>query len=314
MLRRAAFSLVALLCGTVAVVSAQEPVLLKYKFQKGEKLKYKTTMSMKQKQSIAGMELNTTMTQEVIRSDIVDEVGSDGQVVFKTKTEQMKAKMSISPVGGEFEFDSTTNARDTSTEIGAAITPIFERLVGSEYEVKITPAGKVSEVKGYAELLGDLLKDNPYAATFGAGGTDNKSAQHNEQDAFIELPAKAVKPGDTWEVAREYEMGKLGKFKLKTTYTLEGADKVGNVKTVRIATSTEGSIELDLEQAGAKVMGTMTVAGSSGTVQFDPIAGRALLIKDTVKSTGNLNISAGGMNFNVPIEQEHLQSRELLLK
>src|SRR5262249_1065682 len=145
---------------------------------------------------------------------------------------------------GKFEFDSKSTERDTGSAIGGALTPLLERLTGSEYQVIVDPLGKVGEVKGYAELIADILKDNPLAGQFGGG--DNASAVMSEQDAFVIFSDKPVSVGDQWEVPIEMELAKLGKLKLKTTYTYEGPDTVGDRKTVRIALSGEMTIELNM--------------------------------------------------------------------
>src|SRR5204863_5919839 len=120
---------------------------------------------------------------------------------------------------------------------------------------------------GYAELVGDLLKDNPIASQFGAA--DNKSAAHQEQRQFTILSEKPVKPGDQWEVPVDVDMAKLGKIKGTITCTYEGPDKVGNRKTARIGVVSNISIEMSIDQGTAKVTGTLSTTSSSGTVQFD---------------------------------------------
>jgi len=313
-LRLLKVAVVVIVAGWVAQApeaNADEAILLKYKAAKGDKLYYKLGFETKQAQSIMGMKLDNTIKQETIVSRVVDSVDADGNATIKVKTERRKMNADIAAMG-KYEFDSTSTERDTTSATGAALTPMFERLTGSEYELVFTPRGRVTEVKGFAELVGDLVKDNPLAQQFGAA--DNKSAAHNEQRGFIVLSEKPVKPGDQWEVPFDVEMSKLGKIKGTITYTYEAPDKVGDRKTVRIGVSSNLSLELDIDQGGAKVTGTLTTTSSSGTVQFDPEAGRVVSSKQTSGLSGQLSVAVGGMTIPIDNQQDSTETAELLDK
>lgn len=308
-------AIVVICCGGIVPVRADEAVLLKYKVARGDTLHFKNTQAMKQAQSLTvnGMTIkqDNSLKQEAILTRVADEVGSDGKVTFRLKAERRKMNAEFGALG-KFEFDSKSTDRDTGSTIGASLTPLLERLTGSEYQVIVNPQGKVGEVKGYAELIAELLKDNPLAGQFGGG--DNAAAVMSEQDAFVILSDKPVNVGDQWEVPIEMDVPKLGKVKGKTTYKYEGPDTVGNRKTVRIAICGEMMMELKLDQGAAKVSGTLTASNSSGTVQFDPVAGRVVSIKRSVSFGGMLSVDAGGMTIPVDNQQEQTNTFELLEK
>ena len=308
-LRRSGMAFVIVGFGLVASASAEEGVLLQYKLAKGDKLLHKTSDTMKQTQSIMGMKLENSAVQEAIFSRVVDAVDPDGKVTLKVKAERRKMTADFTGAG-KFEFDSKSDDRDTGSQIGGALTPILERLTGSEYQVFLNPRGKVAEVKGFAELIADLIKDSPFAQL--AGGGDNTAAKLNEQEWFPVLSDKPVKPGDKWEVPVDMELPKVGKLKGKTTYTCEGLDKVGDRKTVRIGVTTDHSFELSAEQGGAKISGTLTTSSSTGTIQFDPEAGRVVSIKRNYAMSGQLSIDVNGMVIPVDNQQEQTASLELL--
>jgi hypothetical protein len=290
---------------------SDEPIVLKYKAAKGDKVLYKTGFGLKQSQSIMGMKFDNTVTQETIVSRVVESVDADGQATVKLKAERRKMSSEFGALG-KYEFDSKSTERDTSSAVGASVTPLLERLTGSEYEALVNSRGQVIEVKGYAELVGDLLKDNPLAQQFGAN--DNKSAAHQEQRGFIILSEKPVKPGDQWEVPVDIELTKIGKMKGTITYTYEGADKVGNRKTARIGVVSNFSLELNIDQGTSKVTGTLSTTSSSGTVQFDPEAGRVVSSKQTSGLSGQLTVEAGGMMIPIDNQQEDTETLELLDK
>ena len=290
---------------------ANEPIVLKYKTAKGDKFHYKMGFDMKQSQSVMGMKFENTIKQETIVSRVVDSVDADGQATLKVKADRRKMSSEFGALG-KYEFDSKSTERDTSSAVGAAVTPLLERLTGSEYELLVTSRGHVAEVKGYAELVGDLLKDNPLAQQFGAA--DNKTAAHQEQRGFIVLSEKPVKPGDQWEVPFDIELTKVGKMKGTITYTYEGPDKVGDRKTVRIGVVSNISLEMNIDQGTSKVTGTLSTTNSTGTVQFDPEAGRVVSSKQTSGLSGQLMVEVGGMTIPVDNQQESTETLELIDK
>jgi hypothetical protein len=294
-----------------AQAPADEPVVLKYKAASGDKLHYKTGFEVAQSQSIMGMKFDNKIKQETIETQVVSGVAADGKATLKVKSERRKMNADLGALG-KYEFDSKSTERDTSSALGGPLTPLLERLTGSEYELVVNPRGQVTEVKGYAELVGDLLKNNPLVGQFAA--SDNKSAAHQEQRRFIVLSEKPVGPGDSWEVPLDAELTNIGKIKGKITYTYEGPDKVGDRNTIRIGIATNMSLEMNVDQGTSKVSGTLSTTSSTGTAQFDPAAGRVVSMKQTSGLSGNLTVEAGGMMIPIENSQEQTETLELLDK
>src|SRR5262249_44713709 len=156
---------------------------------------------------------------------------------FTEKAEWLKVKADFGP-GGSYAFDSKSNERDKSSQIGAALTPVFERMSGAAIHVVMTPEGEVKEVKGFTDLFRDLVENNALAAQFVGGGTD-AAAKQNIQEQVPQFSEKPLKPGDSWEVPAELDLPKIGKVKGKRTYRYIGPDKVGERATVKIEVSGE---------------------------------------------------------------------------
>jgi hypothetical protein len=290
---------------------ADEPLLLRYKFAKGDALIYRTTVEEKQHQTIADQKIDNTTTQEAVTSQVVDEIDGDGNAILRTKKVSHKRK---SDGQSKFEFDSKSTERDTSSEIGGAATPILERLTGSEYQVKVTPRGYVSEVKGFFEIIADLAKEKPSGPILAGVIPDNEGQKVAEQEHFIIFSEKPVAPGDNWDFSYEVPLKGVGKITGKSTYTYEGNDKVGDRKTVRIGVKSDLSIDFDMEILGVKLTGTMTTTNATGTAQFDPAAGRILSSKNTSSMSGPLKVEAGGMTFDLGNSQDDTRTVQLLDK
>src|SRR5437879_3734854 len=100
--------------GLAGLVRADEPVLLRYKLVKGDKLVYRTNMEMKQTQSMMGQKTENNMTQEAFISRFVEDVDDQGKAALKTKAERRKFKAEVAGLG-KYEFDSTSTERDTGS-------------------------------------------------------------------------------------------------------------------------------------------------------------------------------------------------------
>jgi len=161
------------------------------------------------------------------------------------------------------------------------------------------------------ELLGDVLKDNPLATQFAAGGSE-EAMQIGLAEYIPPLSKEALRPGSRWEVPYQLNLDKFGKATGKRTYTYDGEGTVGKHKTAKISFTTELSFELDLDQGGAKVTGTLSVTQSKGTLHFDPKAGRVVSLANEFTLGGAINVAAGGQNIPVAMEQVQQIRMELL--
>lgn len=291
---------------------ADDGALLRHKFTKGKDQVYANTMKTTQGQKFGGMTIDTVMDQSQVTRVMVDEVDSKGNATLRVKSEQMQMKMDVKPFLN-YEFDSKKADNDKSSQAGAALTPVLERLVGTEINVELDPVGTILKAKGQLDQIKELLNANPVAAQFLAGMTDEKATAATLQDQYAKFPEKGVKVGDTWETEENIDLG-LGKSKLKKKYTVEAADKVGDRKTLRIKTSVTGNIEIDVNQGGQKVSGTLSVTNSDGILQFDPEAGQTVTQTSQMEVSGQLQVDVNGQSLMVETTQKQETSRKLLDK
>jgi hypothetical protein len=256
---------------------------------------------MTQNQNVQNKDVKNEFTQQEYSVWSIGEADKEGNIGIRMETKQFEAKIKIGLLG-DYTFDSRKNDNEKGSALGQALTPLYERLSGANIGLTISPQGKVMKLEGYKELLGDLLKDNPIAAQFAAGGSE-EVAKMGFSEFIIQFEKKAVTPGTRWETPFEMNLDKFGTAKGKKTYIYEGEDKVGSLKTARITVATELSFDLDSEMGGAKVTGRMSVTESKGQLQFDPKRGVLVSLNNQYKISGNLNVSAGGMEIPIQIEQ-----------
>jgi hypothetical protein len=267
---------------------------------------------MTQSQTIMGMAIENKMTNDAISSYAVDAVDDKGIAQITVKGERLKSTADFAALG-EYAFDSQSSKREKSNAIGAALTPLMERLSGIVYQTTVSPDAGVIAVKGYAESLRDLVEGNPLTAQFAGGGSD-ESARQALDGVFPKLNNAAVKAGDTWDVPVEIAMGKVGKLTGKSTYRFVGPDKVGARTTAKLEVTTDLSVELDIDMDGGKVTGKISTNNSQGVVHFDVAAGRVIAGQSSVTMGGMLNVNVNGMDIPIQNDQTIKTTVEYLEK
>ncbi len=291
---------------------AEDAVLLRYKAAPGDRQIYRSRTEMKQTQRIGELDIEQKLTAEQTCSRTVLAVDERGLMQLKLKNERLTFEGTFGP-SGEYQFDSTSDERDTASVLGAALTPVFERLSDGAFQVAVSPRGEVTEAKGLAEMLGDLLENNPIAVQLTSGGSD-AAAKFSVQDQFVVLPENPVRPGDTWEVPWEIALPKLGTTKGKKSFRFLGLDKTGPRPTARIECTTEMSFDVNIDMGDARVTGTAAVTSSSCTIRFDVAAGRLSSSVGTVRLAGDLIVTTGGQSIAIKTDQTQKTTIELLDK
>ena len=308
LLRRIVAGLV--LLTTAIVAQADEAMRLRYKMEADKPLIFKNTMTLNQKQSFMGQEIVMDMTTTDVAERTLQEIDDKGNLHIQTENKHLKVSMKMNPLG-EYTFDSKSTERDEASALGGMISPVFDRLSGAILTVVISPRGEVEDLKGYKELMEGVLENNPFAASFAGGGSDEAQKLQMNQ-LFPTLPEKPISPGDKWEEPYEIELPKLGKFNGKTVFTYQGMEKKDGRNLAKITSRSEMSFNLDITMDQATVTGQMSIKDSSGTILFDPKQGQIVSIKDEVTMGGDMTITAGGQVIPATIEQKQTVTSEQL--
>lgn len=298
-------------CLVCAVLRADDTVTLRYKFTKGDCQAYRVRTGLKQSTSLMNTKFETTMDQESVGTRTVESIDDKGNALLTIKSEWLKVKMKVGPAG-EFEFDSrSTEAPDQTSDLGRNLLPVYEKIATARYQAVVSPRGEVKEIKGYADLMADVIKNNPVGAQF-AGGASDDAAKLGLQQLFMILDEGPVKPGDKWEAPIDFNLAKLVKGKAKLTFTYMGPEKLAERTVAKVLALDETSLDIDSETDGTKVTGTFATSQSEGTILFDNATGRIVSSKNSVTMGGQLTAVANDMNFPLQIEQTQTTALELL--
>lgn len=197
-------------------VSAQESVLLKLNYKKGDKFIIKTKQSVDSK--MMGMNNATDMTMEVLGVE-------DGVITSETKVD--KIVMDMMQAGMMMTYDTSAKEENVD-EMGKMLKQQIDPML------KVVITSKVDEKGKFISI--DVAPANiPSAAQF-------------KNQATITFPEKALRVGDTWADESEVEG-----MTIETTYILKEifVDKVlltakGFMSGVAKGTLT-GELEIDRE-------------------------------------------------------------------
>ena len=220
--------------------------------------------------------------------------------------------MKIGPLG-EYTYDSKSDENEKGSTLGTSLTPIFDTLNGATLTVIHSPRGELVEVKGYAELLAEVLKDNPFGKQLINNGSNN-SHKYSLTELYPVMKKEPAKPGDTWEEPFEMAMPKIGTAEGTRKYKFVGYDMVGKTKTAKITYTTDLTFKLDLNQGGQKATGELSIGKSSATVHFDPKMGRVVKVNSTFTLAGDISVSVNGNDITVGTQQTHTIALDLLEK
>ena len=285
-------------------VTADDGVVLRYKSTKGGKQYVSSKMELDMKQNIAGMDLKTTFSSDIVTEVEALDPTDKGEIVVRYKSLQYKMKADF-PIIGKYDYDSKSTDNDKSGQISALLTPVNDAASGAVVDVTYSNRGTVSTVSGIQDAMKAVVEQNAGAAQFTGGAQTDEGAKLSFEEQFVAFPEKAVKEGDTWEKPFTMALPQVGKFEGKTTYKYEGIEKVEGRDLHKITFTNDLSIDVNQKADGANVTGTLKITASSGTALFDAEKGIIVSLETSATVSGNLNIEVGGMN--IPLQQEQTQ-------
>lgn len=298
---------------SAAPLAAQEAVTLRYKFDSKTPLNYRSVSTVEQTQTVMGKDYKNVFKTTEVHQYRLSRVGQDKEFELERENKALAANIKIAQLGSDYKFDSKADSNEKGSAIGSAMTPVYETLYGAILKITLSPRGEVKSVKGLAELLAPVLKDNPIAKQFVGGGTD-QSATLGEKMTFPVFSTIPVKPGDSWSIPFKMPIPKIGAVDGKKVYKFAGIETVKGRKLAKVTFQTEMTVKIDLTVGGAKVTGETSVDKSSGTLMFDIAKGQIVTKKESYTVVGDLTVSANGMDIGVKTKQKQSSSLEQLDK
>ena len=251
---------------TGALLAADEPISLRYKFVEGQVIRYSVAMQDDYDITVALANDKPSTSQESGKQFRVIKVHSDGSADLELMLEWVK--MSVTSSGQTISFDSRKQEKDIDPSFG----PVADMLGKPHVRVTAATNGQLSNVQ---LLIGD--KDQPNEISKGA------------LDAFVTLPSEPVAVGTSWREDFTVPVPvteKLSKsIKLQRRFYLQSADNGQAVITFEtkilspvndpdeeiqlIRRPTKGTLVLDLDRG---VMLEKTTTLDNTVVNFGGVA------------------------------------------
>ncbi|MCB1136443.1 MAG: hypothetical protein KDK78_09255 [Chlamydiia bacterium] len=237
--------LAALCIMAASPVQADQAVLLRYVFNAGDVHHFTVKSDETVKQSPPHMgEMTLTKHTEMDFTQEILSVDADGNA--RTSLRYDAVRLQIETPFGTESFDSSIDSGAYSPE-----TACFEALIGSAFEVVVSPRGKVLAVNGLNELVQRLVDSlaedyGPMKEVIESTMSQllSEEAISNQLGKFSPpFPEEAVCVGCEWDDCTELDVG-FGAIKLTMVYKLK------SVSASEIVISVKGSMSGDLDGTG----------------------------------------------------------------
>jgi len=243
---------------------AQAADALRWKFTKGETLKYtmeqKTTQDMKAKERELKTTLNQTIDLHWTIKNVAGEVAEMSQTIDRVRTK-------VEVPGNAFEFDSQSG-KSPEGPIAGMLIPMLKALVGAEFSFKMNGRGELTDIQVPKQLLESLSKAGP-AAT--AGGMFSEEGLKNLiSQSSLTLPENGLEKGGSWTQQARVPVPMLGTMLMNKTYTYQGSDEK-DPNQIKIGLDTKVTLE---PAADSNVAVQVKNQKGDGEFSFDNQAGR----------------------------------------
>src|SRR5262249_36035575 len=247
---------------------------------------------------VMGMDISQTQTQTFVFSWTPKEQDKDKNWIVTQKIEGVRMEIEIG--GNKISYDSS--AKDPAT--GNPLADFFKALIGSEFKLTISPQMKVTKIEGRDDFIKKLVAANQQMEPLLKQILSEEALKEMPDPAFAAVPDKPVKKGESWTKESKLNMGPIGSYDMKYTYSYEGKD--GKLDKIKVTTDMKyipptaaaaGVLPFQIESADLKSK------EANGTVLFNSELGRVESNDITVKLDGKLTIAIGGMKTDVELSQ-----------
>jgi hypothetical protein len=278
-----------LLAATVIPAAGAEKITLGLHLKAGQTFHMVTTIESNLTQTIMGQEMVATSTNGMGYTYEIQQVADDGTATCKVTYNSVQVKMSMG--GFDMQYDSTKPAAGSSPMIKP-----FTALVGQSFSMRISPAGRVTDVQGVEAIYEKMLKDLELPDESMRGMVEQQVKEQfgaesiretMEQMIGVGTPDGGVDVGDSWvrraSMARPYPMSLESKFTLKErkdgTAFIDVVSKIGPnpaVKPMQVGPMTmtygftgERKGLLEIEEATGWIVGAKHTQQMSGTINAE---------------------------------------------
>jgi hypothetical protein len=293
---------------------------LAWKLDKDKLFYQKMTTETKQTMKVLSNDVSQTQKQTF---DFSWKVSDVKDADYSVKQSIVGVQMDIDLGGSKIAYDSTKTDQPNN-----ALSDFFKALVGSDFTLTLNmPKDKqvtVTKVEGRDDFLKKLTTSNQQMKPLLEQILSDEALKQMATPTFAALPNKEVAKGETWGATSTLDMGPIGKYVNKFTYTYDGKNTDGKTDEekkwdkIKVTTELTYTPPDDKAQQGGlpfKIKSAdLTSKDASGTIYYDSEKGR--IAKSNMKLTlnGKLTIEIGGQPTEVKLDQTQETNVETLDK
>jgi hypothetical protein len=265
-----------------ALSAFRQEVTLRYRWNKGETLRYR--MTQQSTSTVSGLpggmgDITIEQTTAQVYKVATKDVAPDGTTTIEQVIESVKMAMD-SPMG-KMSFDSTQPAAAGGSPMDDMLQKVLSPLAGAQLTLTLAPTGEVQKVEGMSKAVEKMfasLPQDPQMQGMLSGLKANLSDDGMKgmfSQAFTQLPAKSLKTGETWKASFTIPNPAIGSMTTVLVSTLQGLEGTGADQVATIATKL--TITQDEGAKGQMPMGMTAKLGTAtgdGEVLFDVAKGQ----------------------------------------
>jgi len=287
------------------IILGQKSADLKLNLQKNTVYRFKSASDQTISQTVNGVQQNSIVkSSSIVSLKMIDATPEFiiAEIHFDTINTNSNA-MGVNSI-----FSSAREGDIKSSDMSEVMSCIFNRLSKNGIFAKMVYTGKVIEIVNYKMLSDIMLKDTnlitgqmaPIIKTQIKNMVGDEALKTMVESFTNYLPARRIGTGEKWTVSLSLNSGGMS-FDVLTNYTLDGiqSDKADVTAEANIKASENAD---PMEYGGARI----TYGNISGLSRFDMFVDirTGLILESKGKShiTGNLDVSAQGMNMQIPME------------
>lgn len=265
-------------------------------FSKKDNKFYQTlTTETEQKMKVMGQEVKQVQKQTFyIEWTAQEPKGDDYNVTQKI----IGVKMDINIGGNTIAYDST----DANAPANP-MTDFFKALTQAELKLTINKKTmEVTKIEGASELIDKLGGTNAQLQPLLKSILSDAALKQMAEPTWGAFPTKAVKKGSTWNKNFNLDLGGIGTYDTKYTYTIDSDDKT----SAKVGVKADLTYKAPTDKKGlpfAIKSAKLESKEGTGSATFDKEKGRIQESNMKMKLEGDLQIEISGMTTDVHLEQ-----------
>jgi hypothetical protein len=284
--------LIVILAGSVNAGATAADVTLTRKYVPETSATTHIQSSTKQVLTLAGMDLETDVSQFIITTAKVGKREADGTLPIENVIDKLQSNLSL-PGGNKIEFDSDTPDKKADNVLLQPVLDIFRISAKSRSIMRLDKDNQVAAIE-FVDNPGEKVSDD-FKSLFDP--EKRKKAAIRELGT---LPDKPVKPGDSWTRTSESDLGAGQTLTLDTRYEYVGTAEL-NGKTLDRITLKVTDVSYAMEAKPGALLtvkdSALKIDSSEGSYLFDRERGVVVSSESKVAIVGTLTLVVNGMEL-----------------